>query len=128
MIERKRTGARRVELVAPFDAGCGRIIDAVDIKPVTLDHVLRWQAGLVSDPIALLAELSGLGADILGQLTFPDADIVMQEFALHCPPAIRTSLSQTAIVPSPAPVAEASEQPQGQPDEPEVDPQMFKVA
>ena len=127
MIERKRTGARRIELVAPFEVGCGRVIEAVEIKPVTLDHVLRWQAGMIGDPIALLAELSGLSADILGQLTYPDADIVMQEFALHCPAAIRVSIGQTAIVPP----AENQEQeppvPQGM-EEPDVDTEMFKVA
>src|ERR1700730_4334370 len=127
MIERKRTGARRVELVAPFDAGCGRVIDAVEMKAVTLDHVLRWQAGMVSDPLALLAELSGLGADILGQLTFPDADIVMQEFALHCPAAIRASMGQTAIVPAPAGANEPApevEEPPSAPDESDVDTEM----
>src|ERR1700730_11871740 len=115
MIERKRTGARRVELVAPFDAGCGRIIDAVEMKPVTLDHVLRWQAGSAGDPLALLAELSGLGADILGQLTYPDADIVLQEFALHCPTALRASLGQTAIVPAAQPASATAPQEQEAP-------------
>jgi len=131
MIERKRNGTRRIELLVPCDVGCGRIIDVVEIKACTLDHVLRWQAGLINDPLALLAELSGLGADILGQLTYPDADIVMQEFALHVPAAIRGSLGQTAIVP--APPAEAPAQEPGPPLPPEletseVDSEMFKVA
>lgn len=137
MVERKRTGARRVELVAPFDAGCNRIIDAIEMRPVTLDHVLRWQAGLIGDPFALLAELSGLTADILGQLMYPDADIVMGEFALHCPPAIRNTLGQTAIVPSADAPAVREPQPPPHEDDPDtppdladegVDSKMFEVS
>lgn len=96
MTEIKRGGMRRIELFCPFDAGCGRTIDAVVLRPATLDHTLRWQQGRIAGPMALLAELSGLGQDVLGQMTYPDADIVLAEFAMHLPPAIRQSIASFA--------------------------------
>lgn len=98
MIERKRTGVRRIELLAPFEAGCGHIIDALELRPVTLDIVLRWQSGAIDGPMALLAELAGVTGDILGLMTYPDCEIVLNEFSLHCPAAIRHSV---ASAPSP---------------------------
>jgi hypothetical protein len=97
MITRKKNGSRVVELIVPLEPGCNVKHESVTLKPVTLDHVLRWQNGLIAGPMAMLAELSGLAESTLGLLQYPDADIVLQEFSLHLPATIRQAVAESAI-------------------------------
>ena len=101
MNERRKDGSRRIELTNPIDAGCKVVIDHLILKPVRLGHVLRWQNGKIKSAMALLAELSDQVEATLEQLCFSDADMVMGEFALHCPSQIRSTLGRAAAVDDP---------------------------
>ncbi len=71
----------------------GYRIDRIDLKPVTWDHLDRWESGQFSGPLQLLAELCGRSDIELKFLTYPDVDRVMQEYMLHLPQTIRDAIA-----------------------------------
>lgn len=89
-----RNGTRTIELFNPVNG-----MDRITFKPVTLDLSLRWQAGEMGGPLALMAELTDMQEAILGMLTYPDADRVMSEFMYHLPDVMRQSVAQAPARP-----------------------------
>ena len=87
-----KNGGRRVELFAPFKTS-GRLIEAIEIAPIKLDHVIRWDERKFPNQIALLAELTGLPEISLRQMTYPDVDRVLTAFWGMLPPAILNNLN-----------------------------------
>ena len=59
--------------------------------------------------LALMSELSGRSEDILRQICYPDADLILAEFMLDLPLSIRQSVAEARFK-APEPAA-ASEQP-----------------
>jgi hypothetical protein len=92
-----KSGGRRVELFVPFDLA-GVHVDAIDIGPVKLDHVLRWSAGEFVSALALLSALSGLKDSALRELRYPDADRVFGVFLDMLPDALRKDI-EAGVVP-----------------------------
>jgi hypothetical protein len=100
-----RRGSRRVELFVPIKRG-GKEIDAIDIAPAKLDHVVRWGDGKIKGSLALMVELCGIDESTLRELTYPDADRVMAAFLGSLPPAIRNDIDngiRPLAAPPPAP-------------------------
>lgn len=89
-------GGRRIELFVPFDF-IGERVEAIDIAPAKLDHLLKWQAGKYRTTLALLAELTGHNEATLRQVTFPDADRMMAEFMVVLPEGIRADIQSGRI-------------------------------
>lgn len=97
MIDRKKDGTRSIGLYCPISPAPGVSLASIELRPVTLDDVFRWQAGKIAGPMAFLAELAGLTEDTLGLLQYPDAEIVLQEFSIHLPAAIRLEVVGASV-------------------------------
>jgi hypothetical protein len=125
----QRTGGRRIELYVPFVAKLAnnktQNVDAIDIGPVTGDHVEFFMNGLYSNSYAMLAALCGHADDrILKQMRFPDTQRVMAAFMDMVPDFI-AALIQAGKIPkageapvayTPMPREEAPPQNYGLPD------------
>lgn len=96
MVEVTRDGRRIVYLLRPVTV-LGVPVEKVELGPVKLDHLLRWNEGRFDGALALMAELTELTVAALRELTFPDADIVMAEFLNHVPPAIRANIESSQV-------------------------------
>ena len=94
-----RSGGRRIELYIPFTHG-GVQFDAIEIGPVKLDHVLRWEAGKFKTTLDLLGDMTGLQEATLRQLCYPDAERVFAAFLDMLPSVIRSAIDR-GIVPTP---------------------------
>jgi hypothetical protein len=103
-----RQGGRRIELFAPFRLA-GRLIACIDLQPLRLDHVLRWQDGEYPNAVALMAELAGMKVEAIRQVCYPDTDRVMAAFLEMLPPHVREDVTSgvVPIVPQAAPPAPA---------------------
>src|SRR4051812_16393733 len=101
MTEVRRDGSRTVALLMPF-THLGQNVEQVTFKPVVLDVTLRWQEGAIGGVLALMSELTGLPEHMLGQLRYPDADLVMDHFMAHLPKPISSSIANGEI---PVPLA-----------------------
>jgi hypothetical protein len=101
MAEVRRDGSRTIALLMPFEH-LGVMIEAVTFKAPVLDTTLRWQSGQVDGVLNLMSELSGLSVEALGQLRYPDADLVMDHFMAHLPRLISANIAN-GEVPTPAP-------------------------
>jgi hypothetical protein len=77
-------GERRHDLLLPFEWQ-GKRVEAIVLRPSTLDDQLRWQEGFFPNAIALLAELAGLDETTVRQVRFPDAEMVEVAFMDHIP-------------------------------------------
>jgi hypothetical protein len=91
-----RDGGRRIELFVPVEF-VKKKIDAVTIKPVKLDHFLRWESGEISTALALLSELSGLQQAALRQINYPDIERVMGAFVSMLPPKIAENINRGEV-------------------------------
>jgi hypothetical protein len=100
-----KSGGRRVELFAPYTSS-GKQITAIEIAPVKLDHVIRWDERKYTSQLMLLSELSGLPEMTLRQMTYPDVDRVLTAFWGMLPPAILNNLSLVTASPMAPPPAE----------------------
>jgi hypothetical protein len=96
VVDVRRDGSRTIGLLMPFAHG-ELIIEAVTFKPPVLDTTLRWQNGHIDGVLGLMSELSGLSIEVLGQLRYPDADLVMDHFMAHLPRPISTSIANGEI-------------------------------
>jgi hypothetical protein len=109
-----RKGGRSVELLIPFDHA-GKTFDAVHLKPILLDHQLRWQQGHFASSLALLAAVSGESEGTSRMLRYPDADRVLAALFEMLPESIRADITSGQI-PNPAArprAPEADVEPQG---------------
>jgi hypothetical protein len=100
-----KNGGRRVDLFAPFNSS-GKSITAVEIAPVKLDHVIRWDERKFTSQLQLLSELSGLPEMTLRQMTYPDVDRVLTAFWGMLPPAILNNLNLVSASPLAPPAIE----------------------
>jgi hypothetical protein len=91
-----RDGGRRIELFVPVEFAKKKI-DAVTIKPVKLDHFLRWESGEISSALALLSELSGLQQAALRQINYPDIERVMAAFVNMLPAKIAENIDRGEV-------------------------------
>lgn len=101
MIVLKADGGRRIELFVPFEF-LGVKVDSVTIAPLMLDHVLRWQKGAWQDSFDLLVEMTGMKAETLRRLRYPDADRVLTTFFEMLPPEIQSGIQRGDIPQRPA--------------------------
>ena len=91
-----RDGGRRIELFVPVEFLKVKI-DAVTIKPVKLDHFLRWESGEISTALALLSELTGLQQAALRQINYPDIERVMAAFVNMLPAKIAENIDRGEV-------------------------------
>ena len=91
-----RDGGRRIELFVPVEF-IKQKIDAVTIKPVKLDHFIRWQSGEISTALALLSELTGLQQAALRQINYPDIERVMAAFVSMLPARIAANIEREEV-------------------------------
>lgn len=91
-----RDGGRRIELFVPVEYAKKKI-DAVTIKPVKLDHFLRWESGEIATALALLSELSGLQQAALRQINYPDIERVMGAFVGMLPAKIAENINRGEV-------------------------------
>lgn len=91
-----RDGGRRIELFVPVEFAKKKI-DAVRIRPVKLDHFLRWESGEISTALALLSELSGLQQAALRQINYPDIERVMGAFVAMLPAKIAENINRGEV-------------------------------
>ena len=91
-----RDGGRRIELFVPVEFLRVKI-DAVTIKPVKLDHFLRWESGEISTALALLSELTGLQQAALRQINYPDIERVMAAFVNMLPAKIAENIDRGEV-------------------------------
>src|SRR5215211_5311572 len=85
-------GSRTVHLFIPLQS---LLDNKIVIRAVTLEDVIRWQAGEFSSPLALLAMLCGIAEPILMTVRYPDADRLLGEFAYQLPDAIRDDVMRS---------------------------------
>jgi hypothetical protein len=91
-----RDGGRRIELFVPVEF-LKQKIDAVTIKPVKLDHFIRWESGEISTALALLSELTGLQQAALRQINYPDIERVMAAFVSMLPAKIAANIERGEV-------------------------------
>jgi hypothetical protein len=91
-----RDGGRRIELFVPVEFAKKKI-DAVAIKPLKLDHFLRWESGEISTALALLSELTGLQQAALRQINYPDIERVMGAFVSMLPTKIAENINRGEV-------------------------------
>jgi hypothetical protein len=94
--EVRRDGSRTIALLLPF-VHEGLTVEAITFKAPVLETTLRWQDGSIDGVLALMSELSGLSVAALGQLRYPDADLVMDHFMAHVPRPISASIAEGKI-------------------------------
>lgn len=80
----KRDGGWTVELMNPV-AG----VEQLDIRPLNLEHTIRWARAEIPSVLALLEDLTGVKENILIQLNGPDIERVLMAFALMVPSSIK---------------------------------------
>jgi hypothetical protein len=85
----RRTGGWCVELQQPLKSRNGDVT-AVEIRPPTADHVIRWGAYEIPSILALLSELCELPEKLLRQLPASEFSRVMFAFNNVLPPTIDT--------------------------------------
>ena len=83
-----KTSGWRVELQAPV-AFNNTTIEAIDIRPMRLDDVLKWGDDTIRSTLGLLEALSGIPEEALRLLQYPDADRVLVALASIMPAVIR---------------------------------------
>lgn len=83
----------------PFETQ-GRKIEAVTLKAVCFDHLLRWQRGQFQSSLALLVALSGESEAVIRMLRYPDTDRVLDAMMGMLPEAIRTDITN-GVIPKP---------------------------
>jgi hypothetical protein len=91
-----RDGGRRIELFVAVEFLKAKI-DAVTIRPVKLDHLLRWESGEISTALALLSELTGLQQAALRQINYPDIERVMAAFVNMLPAKIAENINRGEV-------------------------------
>jgi hypothetical protein len=91
-----RDGGRCIELFVPIEFLKAKI-DAVTIRPVKLDHFLRWESGEISTALALLSELTGLQQAVLRQINYPDIERVMAAFVNMLPAKIAENINRGEV-------------------------------
>jgi hypothetical protein len=91
-----RDGGRCIELFVPIEFLKAKI-DAVTIRPVKLDHFLRWESGEISTALALLSELTGLQQAALRQINYPDIERVMAAFVNMLPAKIAENINRGEV-------------------------------
>jgi hypothetical protein len=91
-----RDGGRRIELFFPVEFLKVKI-DTVIIKPVKLDHFLRWESGEISTALALLSELTSLQQAALRQINYPDIERVMAAFVSMLPTKIAENINRGEV-------------------------------
>jgi hypothetical protein len=106
----RRTGGWVVELAVPIKHG-STTIDTIEIRPPTIDTVVRWSDGTFPSSMALLADLSGLPEMVLRQITYPDADRIMMALYNVVPQPLKSDFTN-AVRPLATPLDELP------PDEP----------
>jgi hypothetical protein len=88
----RRTGGWVVELAVPIKHGSATI-DTIEIRPPTIDTVVRWGEGGFPSSMALLADLSGVPERVLRQISYPDADRVMMALYNIVPQQLKTDFT-----------------------------------
>ena len=91
-----RDGGRHIELFVPVEF-LKQKVDAVTIKPVKLDHFIRWESGEIATALALLSELSGLQQTALRQINYPDIERVMAAFVSMLPAKIAANIERGEV-------------------------------
>src|SRR4249920_3873386 len=89
----RRTGGWCVELAAPLQMG-GKIVDQIEIKPIDIATLTRWQRGDIGSSMALLSELCGIPEQILHTIKYPDADRVLLALYQTVPLPIQNDFTQ----------------------------------
>ena len=89
----RKTGGWCVELQQPL-VGHGKTHTAVEIRPCTADHVIRWGQWQIPSQLALLAELCDIPEKVLRQLPNYDFERVMLAFANLIPVLIRKDFDE----------------------------------
>lgn len=100
MAEIDRSGKRTVPLFRAIES-MGIKLEAIELRAVTLDDVIGWHEGKFGSVFAFLADISEQRVDLIRKLTFPDAQIVLDEFVAHVPTPIREQV-RAGVVPLPA--------------------------
>jgi hypothetical protein len=88
----RRTGGWAVELATPIKHA-NQTIEVVEIRPLTIETMVRWSSGQFPSSLALLAELSGIPEMVLRQISYPDADRVMLALYNVVPQALKDDLT-----------------------------------
>lgn len=102
-----RLGGRTIELLIPFEC-MGRKIEAITLKPIVFDHVLRWQQGAFPSSLALLGALSGENESTLRMLRYPDVDRVLGAMMDMLPDGIRNDITSGVVPQAKAPPQSAA--------------------
>lgn len=111
MTHTTRRGERVVDLFVPIDV-LGVEHTEIRFRAVQLDHMLRWDEGGITSAIALMAELAELDEMSIRLITYPDAELVMNEFLAHVPALIREDILQRRV-PQSTPLNQRQRAPEG---------------
>jgi hypothetical protein len=101
----RKTGGWCVELQQPLKTHSGAV-SAIEIRPPSADHVIRWGAYEIPSMLALLSELCGLSEKELRQLPATEFSRVMFAFNSVLPPTIDTKERLLATPEEQMPVSE----------------------
>jgi hypothetical protein len=85
----RKTGGWCVELQLPLRLRTGEIT-AIEIRPPTADHVIRWDNYDIPSQLALLSELCDVPEKSLRQLPATEFSRVMFAFSNMLPPTFNT--------------------------------------
>lgn len=91
-----KSGGRVIELFIPFETQ-GRKIEAITLKAVCFDHLLRWQRGQFQSSLALLVALSGESEAVIRMLRYPDADRVLEAMMGMLPDSMKNDIAGGVI-------------------------------
>jgi hypothetical protein len=103
----RRTGGWCIELQQPLKLRTGEIT-AVEIRPPTADHVIRWDNYEIPSQLALLSELCDVPEKSLRQLPATEFSRVMFAFNSMLPPTFNTKDRLMATPDDQIPVEESA--------------------
>jgi len=89
----RKSGGWCVELQQPLKFN-GREFPAVEIRPPTADHLIRWGQGRIASTLALLSELCDMPERLLRQLPAGDFDRVIMALVNVVPSVIKSDLQE----------------------------------
>jgi hypothetical protein len=122
-VEETANGGRRVYFYV-LQRLTGREVSNVTIKPCQLDHLMRWRDGQIESSLSLLAQLTGLSELELRQITFPDAERLLNAFLEVLPSTIRDDIESGRNPAGAASMPDFSEPIEPQPEYPPETPPM----
>lgn len=112
-----------IELQQPLKLGPSKEIAAIEIRPTTADHMIRWGQQKIPSTLALLSELCDVPERALRQLPSHDFDRVMQALIAVMPAVMKVDFEQGQR-PLATPESEMPEQEQHVPAPDQVDPRF----